>query len=83
MGLQPEPSDGDRKRARAVMDRIGTGLLKQSKASQENSKSSSRKDILSLLVQANTMQDVPEAQRMTDEDVLARAYRVILDWCIC
>ena len=79
MGLQPAPNDADRQRAYAVMSRIGAGLLKQSKASQENSKSSTRKDILSLLVQANTMQDLPEAQRMTDEDVLARAYRLILD----
>ena len=79
MTLQPAPNDADRQRAYAVMSRIGAGLLRQSKASQENSESSTRKDIPSLLVQANIMQDLPQAQRMTDEDVLARACRLILD----
>ena len=62
------------------MVRIGSYLLKQSKASYEDkhSKSSGRKDILSLLVQANTIEDLPAEQRMTDEDVLARMYKPIL-----
>ena len=65
------------------MSRIGANLLQQSKASQDNksSKSLSRRDILSLLVQANTMQDLPEAQRMNDEDVMARTHKLTLDWC--
>ena len=57
------------------MTRIGTSLLKETRASQEDGKSSIRKDILSLLVQANTMQGIPEAQRMKDEDIIARAYK--------
>lgn len=64
---------------------IGSNLLKQSKASYEeskHSKSPGRKDILSLLVQANTMEDLPVEQRMTDEEVLARMYKPILDRCI-
>jgi len=56
--------------------------MKQSKAAQEDDKPSGRKDILSLLIQANTMQDLPEAQRMTDEDVLSRVYKPILYRCI-
>ncbi|KAF8802404.1 cytochrome P450 [Phlegmacium glaucopus] len=71
----PAPNDAERKKASSVMGRIGSDLLKQSKASHEDdkrNKSSGRKDILSLLVQANAMQDLPEAQRMSDEDVLAR-----------
>ncbi|KAF8816769.1 cytochrome P450 [Phlegmacium glaucopus] len=71
----PAPNDAATKRASAVMGRIGSDLLKQSKASLEDdksSKSSGCKDILSLLVQTNTMQDLPEAQRMTDEDVLSQ-----------
>ena len=56
------------------MNRIGTDLLKQSKASHKDNKSSGRKDILSLLVQANTMEDVQG--RMTDEDVLDRVYNL-------
>ena len=49
------------------MKRIGSGLLKQSKGD----KSSHRKDILSVLAQANTMED--EARQMNDEDVMSRA----------
>ena len=59
------------------MKRIGSDLLKQSKASHEGTKSSGRKDILSLLVQANTMEDL--AGRMTDQDVVDRVYKFILD----
>ena len=84
MGLQPAPNDAVRDKATAVMNRIGTGLLKQTKASladdKANSKSSRRKDILSLLARANAMEE--EAHRITDEDIMARAYRLILDWCI-
>ena len=58
------------------MNRIGTGLLKQSK----NEKSSTRKDILSVLAQVNTMEE--KAHQMSEEDVLSRAYKPILEWCI-
>ncbi|KAF8802406.1 cytochrome P450 [Phlegmacium glaucopus] len=70
----PAPNDAETRKASAVMGRIGSDLLKQSKASHgdKRNKSSGRKDILSLLVQANTMQDLPEVQRLTDEDVLAQ-----------
>ncbi|KAF8816768.1 cytochrome P450 [Phlegmacium glaucopus] len=71
----PAPNDAATKKASAVMGRIGSDLLRQSKASlkdDKRSKSSGRKDILSLLVQANTMQDLPEAHRMKDEDVVAQ-----------
>jgi hypothetical protein len=82
MGLQPAPNDAVRDKANAVMNRIGTGLLKQTKASladdKANSKSSRRKDILSLLARANAMEE--EAQRITDQDMMARGYRLILDW---
>ena len=64
------------------MGRIGAGLLKQSQAAQDGDKRSARRDILSLLIQANnTMQDLPETQRMDDEQVMARAYKLVLDWC--
>ena len=62
------------------MNRIGTDLLKQSKACHEDNKLSGRKDVLSLLVKANTLED-PQG-RMTDEDVLDRVYKLILDRCI-
>ncbi|KAF8800658.1 hypothetical protein BYT27DRAFT_7216923 [Phlegmacium glaucopus] len=44
-----------------------------SKASHEDdkrNKSSGRQDILSLSLQANAMEDLPEAQRMKDENIL-------------
>ena len=54
------------------MGRIGARLLNQTKDNSKGGKSSSRKDVLSLLVQAN---DLPEAQQMKDEDVMGRAYK--------
>ena len=61
------------------MDRIGTDLLNETKDDYKGGKSSSRKDIFSLLVRAN---DLPEAQRLKDEHVIGRAYKPILKWCI-
>ena len=57
--------------ATSVMHRIGTGLLKESKGN----KSSHRKDILSVLAQANTVD--AKAHQMKDEDVMSRAYKFI------
>ena len=76
IGLQPAPNDAVRAKAAAIMNRIGTGLLKQSKGD----KSSHRKNVLSVLVQANSMEE--KAHQMKDEDVLSRAYKLILDCCI-
>ena len=59
------------------MNRIGTELLRQSKGD----KPSHRKDILSVLVQANIMEEA--AYQMKDEDAMSRAYKPILDWCMC
>ena len=56
------------------MTRIGSDLVKRSKASHEDNKSSGRKDILSVLVQANTREDLPG--RMSDKDVLDRMYKL-------
>ena len=61
------------------MDRIGTDLVNETKDDYKSGKSSSRKDILSLLVRAN---DLPEAQRLRDENVMGRAYKLILNWPI-
>ena len=55
--------------AKTVMNRIGTGLLRQSKG---DTKLSHRKDVLSVLVQANSMEG--KAHQMKDEDVVSRAY---------
>ena len=47
------------------------GLLKQSKGD----KLSRRKDVLSVLIQANSMEE--KAHQMKDEDVVSRAYEPI------
>ncbi len=58
------------------MDRIGRELLADAKsflhASGEKGTSWRARDLLSLLVRANTDDDLPESQRMSDTDVLAR-----------
>ena len=77
-GLQPAPNDDAARKATAVMNRIGTGLLKQSRSKGDDS--FQRKDVLSILAQANSMEE--KAHQMKDEDVMSRAYKLILDWCI-
>ena len=68
IGLQSGPNDALRSKASAVMRRIGRGLLKESRGD----KLSHRKDVLSVLAQANTMEE--KAYQMKDEDVISRAY---------
>ncbi|KAJ7864476.1 cytochrome P450 [Mycena olivaceomarginata] len=59
----------------AVMQRIGLRLIQESKDEMAQSgtfeKGRSR-DLLSLLVRANTAKDLPASQRLSDEDVLAQ-----------
>jgi hypothetical protein len=74
--LQPEPNEDAKRKAVAVMNRIGTGLLKQSKSD----KTSTRRDILSVLAQANSVEE--KVHQMSERDVMARAYKPILDWLI-
>ena len=62
------------------MRRIGQQLLNDSKAALIPEKGSARtdkiasrgRDLLSLLIKANMATEVPQNQRMSDEDVLAR-----------
>ncbi|KAG0696180.1 cytochrome P450 [Suillus ampliporus] len=78
-------SDSDRKidAAQKTMGRIGRQLLRDAKAAVISShgidkggsieKSSLQgRDLLSLLVRANMATDIPENQRISDEDVLAQ-----------
>ncbi|KAJ7289234.1 cytochrome P450 [Mycena rebaudengoi] len=61
--------------SQAVMLRIGQKLLHESKnAIVEGGafQSARTRDLLSLLVRANTSKDIPESQRLSDKDVLAR-----------
>ena len=60
------------------MHHIGRKLVAESKAAvvaaeKDGEKETSRnRDLLSLLVRANTAKDIPESQRLSDADVLAR-----------
>ena len=64
---KPAPNDGVTRKASAVMNRIGTELLNQSKGDDLFQ----RKDVLSILAQANSMEE--KAHQMKDEDVKSRA----------
>ena len=74
IGLQPAPNDAVRSKAAAVMKRIGMGLLKQSK----DDNSSDRKNVLSVLIQTNTLEE--KAHQMKDVDVLSRVYKFNLNF---
>ncbi|KAG5639166.1 hypothetical protein H0H81_006070 [Sphagnurus paluster] len=58
--------------ARKTMSRIGNELLRESKASIQEKSAWKTRDLLSLLVKSNMATDVPEQQRMSEEDVLAQ-----------
>ncbi|KAJ6566323.1 cytochrome P450 [Mycena capillaripes] len=61
--------------SQAVLRRIGQRLLLESKqkiADGSSADSTASRDLLSLLVRANTAKDIPEAQRLSDPDVLAQ-----------
>lgn len=58
------------------MSRIGYQLLRESKealaATGEKPVYGKNRDLLSLLVRANTAKDLADHQRLSDEDVLAQ-----------
>src|ERR1700728_4333576 len=66
--LQPAPNDAIRLKAAAIINRIGTGLVKQSKDDKLL-----HKNVLSVLVQANTMEE--KAHQLKDEDMMSRVYK--------
>ncbi|KAJ3573312.1 hypothetical protein NP233_g2500 [Leucocoprinus birnbaumii] len=77
------PADGDEERmkARNIMFEIGRKLLQEQKREIAPSalvKSahglSKGKSLLSLLLRANTSDDVPDHQKLTDEEVVAREF---------
>jgi hypothetical protein len=81
----PQPTERDTRfqQAQRTMTRIGSQLLRDSKASIEASKGGSveksswqARDLLSLLVRANMATDLPDSQRLTDADVLSRMYLI-------
>jgi hypothetical protein len=58
------------------MNRIGRELLNDSKESVTSGEEDTtrHRDLLSLLVQANIAPDLPDNQRLSDADFLARTY---------
>ncbi|KAF8061719.1 cytochrome P450 [Lyophyllum atratum] len=64
--------DVEIKQSQQTMARIGNGLLRESKASIREKSAWKCRDLLSLLVKSNMATDIPENQRMSDEDVLAQ-----------
>jgi len=74
----PAERDTESRKAAETMRQIGVNLLQESKARMvkdsdaAKASSASARDILSLLVRANTMPDLHESQRMSDKDVLAQ-----------
>jgi hypothetical protein len=67
IGLQlPAPIDAVTQKAVATMNDIGMGLLKETKSDKTY-----RKDILSVLAKANTVE--AKVNQMKDEDVMSRA----------
>jgi cytochrome P450 len=88
----PTRSDAARRRARAIMDRIGRQLIAERKAtaayvvtsragrvrswvcSASGKADAGGRDLLSLLVRANMSENA--AQRLSDDEILARASRI-------
>ncbi|KAJ3805519.1 cytochrome P450 [Lentinula aff. lateritia] len=72
----PSTSDSVKQEAQVTMERIGRDLLRQSKqhlaATGEKGDGWRARDLLSLLVRSNMSKDIPEHQRMSDEDVIAQ-----------
>ena len=66
--------------ARRTFQRIGRDLLAESKAAivadEKDGEATRGRNLLSLFVRANTANDLPESQRMSDVDVLARPYKL-------
>jgi hypothetical protein len=61
--------------SQATMRRIGKQLLYESRrkiAEGKSADSTALRDLLSLLVRANMAKDISDAQRLSEEDVLAR-----------
>ncbi|KAJ3573306.1 hypothetical protein NP233_g2502 [Leucocoprinus birnbaumii] len=69
----PADRDAETKKAKQIMMRIGKELLQERKSDSTAAKmGSGSKDLLSLLVRANTSPGLPSSQRMSDEEVVAQ-----------
>ncbi|KAJ7737654.1 cytochrome P450 [Mycena olivaceomarginata] len=69
--------------SQATMRRIGQQLLQDSRqniAEGKSADSTALRDLLSLLVRANMAKDISDAQRLSEEDVLARHETTAATW---
>ena len=77
---QPDKQTRRFDRAQDVMRRIGMQLIAEKKAdimraAAEGKEKPRSRDLLTLLLKANMATDIPENQRLSDEDVLGREHR--------
>lgn len=78
--MQKTQRDRQTEAAREVMTRIGNQLLKSSKEAVVQAEKDhidnglQSRNLLSLLVKANTAANIPDHQRLSDNDVLAREF---------
>ena len=89
--VQPNEFARRTEEAQSVARRVGMQLIAEKKAAvlraaalsggekEISGKSLHDRDLLTLLIKANMSTDIPEHQRLSDDDVLARAYYVPLD----
>ncbi|KAG9003793.1 hypothetical protein FRB93_010809 [Tulasnella sp. JGI-2019a] len=71
------------KRSREVMDRVGRQLVQQKKAALlhekgDQSKHATGRDILSVLVRANTALNIKDSEKMTDEEMMGQITIMLL-----
>lgn len=77
---QPTESDTQIRESQETLTRIGTQLLSESKSIAAAAVGEKRTggDLLSVLVRANMATDLPESQRLSNRDVLARTCRPVV-----
>ncbi|KAJ7078786.1 cytochrome P450 [Mycena epipterygia] len=74
LSIFPTPVGRMVQKAHRKMVKIGNQLLADSKAAlkTEGDEATSGRDLLSIMVKANTSDDIPEHQRLSDADVIAQ-----------
>ncbi|KAJ7431659.1 cytochrome P450 [Mycena galericulata] len=83
--LLPVPGTRNRRKTRDTMNSIGRQIISTSKDSlmaSQREKTDSKRDLLSVLLKANLSSDLPESQRLSDAEVIARRWRCFVNVCI-
>lgn len=83
MCLQPDERSKIVAASRAAVRRIGMQLITDKKAAVAAARASGEvkkkdvggRDLLALLIRANMAIDIPDSQRLSDEEVLSREFR--------